>query len=343
MRVRLSFAALWVSLLFLFSLAVPLSAAAEEGEYQILQARYGTSSRNVDVTSRLNELARSSVNFRVTNEFFRTDPAPKQVKVLRIFARARDGSTRTFEYREKSIVDGSMFSSWSSGNWGNSNSYRGGWSGGGAVHSDGGGYGNSDRDGDGDDGEYTILQARYGTYSRNIDVTERLKELARADRSFRASNEIFQRDPAPHEVKALRIFARGSNGQTRTFEYREDAMVEGSLFRGWSSGRWGGGYSGGWGESEFAGSNSNGYGDSRGGGRLEIVHASYGTSSNQIDVTYRLRSRVVNDAITARVDNNLAGTDPAPKLPKSLWVSYRVGGGGERHVRVSEKDLLRLP
>ena len=33
-----------------------------------------------------------------------------------------------------------------------------------------------------DQGEYQILQARYGTAARNIDVTDRLKQLARRDR-----------------------------------------------------------------------------------------------------------------------------------------------------------------
>ncbi len=70
-------------------------------------------------------------------------------------------------------------------------------------------YGNSDQ------GQYQILQARYGTEERNVDVTPRLKELARADVTFRMGNSTFGEDPDPGRVKALRIYTRGPNGQNR--------------------------------------------------------------------------------------------------------------------------------
>ena len=91
-------------------------------EYQILQARYGTANHNIDVTPRLNELARKDVTFRMGNSTFGTDPDPGRVKTLRIYTRARNGKNRMFEYREGSTVDGSIFSGWDSGNWG-----QGGW------------------------------------------------------------------------------------------------------------------------------------------------------------------------------------------------------------------------
>ena len=106
-------------------------------------------------------------------------------------------------------------------------------------------YGN----GNGDDGQYQILEARYGTSERNIDVTNRLKELARQDRTFRMGNSTFGEDPDPGRVKTLRIYTRGPNGQNRMFEYREGSVVDGSQFRGWGRGEWGqGGWNGGWGE-----------------------------------------------------------------------------------------------
>jgi hypothetical protein len=112
----------------LFFFAAAWTVAQNRGgrdEYQILQARYGTARRNTDVTPRLKELARQNATFRLTNSMFGTDPDPGQVKTLRIYSRARNGQNRMFEYREKSIVDGSIFSGWSSGNWG-----QGGWNGG---------------------------------------------------------------------------------------------------------------------------------------------------------------------------------------------------------------------
>jgi hypothetical protein len=326
-----SFFGLWATcLLMLGLLCAPLPAVADEGEYQILQARYGTASRNEDVTKRLKELARRDRSFTASNEIFRMDPAPEQLKVLRIFAKGRDGRVRTFEYAENAVVDGSVFTGWGSGNWGSGNSYKGGWNGGGGSAA-------------GDSGTYMILGARYGTYSRNEDVTARLKELARSDRSFRASNRTLRMDPAPEQVKVLRIFAKGPDGDLRTFEYAENAVVDGAMFTGWSGGNWGRGHNGGWGEDRRPGSEGSGTGDKRGSGRLDIVHAVYGADGRERDVTQRLRGRVASDRIDVRVDNELAGTDPAPETPKSLWVTYTLGGGKEQRVRINENDRLRLP
>jgi len=98
-----------------------------------------------------------------------------------------------------------------------------------------------------DTGEYVILSAQYGTTRRHVDVTERLKELARRDRSIRIENDTFRTDPDPNQVKTLRIFARGPNGSEQMFEYREGSTVDGSRFRGWGRGDWGtGGWSGRW-------------------------------------------------------------------------------------------------
>jgi len=98
-----------------------------------------------------------------------------------------------------------------------------------------------------DQGQYSILSAQYGTGGRHVDVTNRLRELAQADRSFRMGNSTFGVDPAPGERKVLRIYARGPNGQERMFEYPEGSTVEGALFRGWGRGDWGhGNWSGRW-------------------------------------------------------------------------------------------------
>jgi hypothetical protein len=93
----------------------------------------------------------------------------------------------------------------------------------------------------GDSGLFVILSAQYGTASRHVDVTGRLKELARQDRVFRMDNNTFGVDPDPGHEKTLRIFARGPRGEERFFEYREGSSVDGSLFRGWGSGEWGDG------------------------------------------------------------------------------------------------------
>ena len=205
----------------------------DSGRYTILQARYGTPERNVDVTQRLQELARSDQNFRISNDTFGTDPDEGRQKTLRIIARAPSGETLSFDYREGDVVDGEQFAGWRGGRWGQSD-YRGGWEG--------------DGNRGGDSGQFRILQALYGTPRRNVDVTRRLRELAREDRSFRLDNETFGVDPDEGRVKTLRIYARGPGGQERMFEYREGSVVDGGRFVGWGRGDWGDGKRrGGWG------------------------------------------------------------------------------------------------
>jgi len=103
----------------------------------------------------------------------RVDPSPGNVKTLRIHARGPDGRTRMFEYREGSLVDGSMFSGWGGGNWGNKG------------------------------GEYLILSAQYGVAARHVDVTQRLRQLAAQNSFFRMGNSTFGVDPAPGQVKVF--------------------------------------------------------------------------------------------------------------------------------------------
>ena len=96
-------------------------------------------------------------------------------------------------------------------------------------------------------GDFLILSAQYGVAHRHVDVTPRLKELARADQRFKVSNKVLGVDPAPGSQKVLRIYARGPNGREQMFEYREGSTVDGRQFRGWGRGDWGGGgWSGKW-------------------------------------------------------------------------------------------------
>ena len=111
------------------------------------------------------------------------------------------------------------------GEWGN-----GGWSG----NWNGGGNG-------GDAGQYVILTAQYGSERRHVDVTRRLREMARQDVTFRLDYRTFGVDPDEGNAKVLRIFARGPNGRERMFEYRDNSVIDGAQFRGWGGGEWGNG------------------------------------------------------------------------------------------------------
>jgi hypothetical protein len=307
-------------------LAGPAAAqyGGREGQHEILHARYGTAERNIDVTSRLQELARQHTTFRLSNATFGTDPHPGAVKQLRIYARGPDGSSRTFEYREGAFVDGALFSSWRGGNWG-----QGNW---------GGGWGSGPAAGattlPGNVPQYQILQARYGTAERNIDVTQRLRDLARQNSRFRLSNATFGTDPHPGTVKELRIYARGPDGSNRTFEFAEGAFVDGALFSGWRGGKWGqGSAQGGW-----NGTVSTGVAD-----WINIIRAEYGSGSRSRDVTEQVRSLTRDGRLDITVNNGTMATDPAPGQPKSLWVTYSVGNRGEQQIRVNEGQPLRLP
>src|SRR6185312_16951707 len=231
-----------VTSLLLFAVAVLPGTLAQaqyppdSGQYLILRAQYGTNQNHVDVTNRLKELARHDRTFVMGNNTFGVDPDYGRVKVLRIYARGPEGRERMFEFREGSVIDGSMFRGWDRGEWGN-----GGWSGRWELVDD------DDRDRDRDEGQFVILSAQYGTAERHVDVTNRLKELARHDRTFVMGNNTFGVDPDYGRVKVLRIYARGPEGRERMFEFREGSVVDGSQFRGWGRGDGGdGGWSGRW-------------------------------------------------------------------------------------------------
>ena len=218
-------------------------SSGDSGQYVIVTAQYGTARSHVDVTNRLKEVAGQDRTFRMGNSTFGVDPDPGRMKMLRIYARGSDGQERMFEYREGSTVDGAQFRSWGSGEWGNER-WSGNWEGGGNVGGDGDRYGDryGDRNGDryqGDSGQYVILSAQYGTKDRHVDVTNRLKEVARRDRTFRMGNSTFGVDPDHGRTKTLHIYARGPDGRERMFEYREGSTVDGAQFRSWGSGEWG--------------------------------------------------------------------------------------------------------
>ena len=312
----------------------------DEGQYQIVRALYGTARRNVDVTDRLRQLAAQDRTFRMGNSTFGVDPDQGVIKTLRIFARDRSGRERMFEYAEGSIVDGSLFLGWASGNWGR-DKWNGGWggSGGGPVGVDG--RPSVGPGAVGDEGQYQIVQALYGTARRNVDVTDRLRQLAAQDRTFRMGNSTFGIDPDEGVVKTLRIFARDRSGRERMFEYTEGSTVDGALFTGWSSGNWGRERrTGGWGGGGNNGGNSS---VDAGNGALNIVSATYGAGRQRRDVTDRIRSMVRGGRLSISVNNDALGGDPAPNVPKDLRVVYSSGRGREREVRVNEGQQLVVP
>ncbi len=218
--------------------ALTLMAAAQDaGEYLILSAQYGTEFHHVDVTNTLKIVASHDQRFRMGNRTFGVDPDRGRVKVLHIFARDPNGQERMFEYREGTVIDGGQFRGWGRGEWGQGE-WSGNWSGEPERHEEIR-YQESEHHDEGqrrDEGEFRILRAQYGTDRNYVDVTHRLKQLARADLQFEMGNNTFGVDPDPGRVKTLRIYARGPHGHERVFEFREGSLVDGSQFRGWGRG-----------------------------------------------------------------------------------------------------------
>ena len=336
----------------------------DQGDYQILQARYGTAQNNVDVTERLRELARQDRNFRMGNDSFGVDPAPGQRKQLRIFARDANGQTRTFEYTEGSNVDGTQFTGWTGGNWGRGG-HDGNW--GAAPYYSAPIVDRNVPARSVDQGDYQILQARYGTARSNVDVTDRLRALARTDRTVRITNASFGVDPAPGEHKQLRVFTRTSNGQTRTFEAEEGATLDGAQFSGWNSGNWGrGGHDGSWSGGVApavvpgavpgnvvatrpvprdapvaAGIPANATSID---GRLVILRAIYGSGNQNADVTARVRENLyLHDRLQMVAANDDLGADPTPGRRKTLTITYTLDGSRPKDISVPEGQIVTLP
>jgi hypothetical protein len=224
---RLAFS-FFVMLAFLPHTVAAQYGAPDQGQYTIVSAQYGTAEHHVDVTNRLKQLASQDRRFIMDNRTFGVDPHPGRVKVLRIYATDFSGRERMFEYPEHSPVDGAMFRGWNTGQWGDGR-WSGRWE------------GDRDRDDYGrgrDAGQYVIQHAEFGTKHHHVDVTDRLRDLARRDMSFRMDNRSLGVDPDPGRVKTLRIYARGPDGHERTFDYREGSVIDGATFRGWQHGDW---------------------------------------------------------------------------------------------------------
>ncbi len=189
----------------------------------------------------------------------------------------------------------------------------------------------------GDDGQYQILEARYGVAQGNVDVTDRLKQLARRDRLVKIENDLFGVDPAYGIVKTLRIYARDRTGALVTFEYREGDYIDGAQFTGWGGGNWGRRRrNGGWGRDGDRADRAH-----RGG--LQIARATYGIGRQSRDVTDRVRSLVRGDQLDIQVDNQTFGIDPAPGIRKFLDIVYSWNGRTQQEMRVREEDRLSIP
>jgi hypothetical protein len=294
-----------------------IAVAQDAGQFLILNAQYGNERNHVDVTNRLKDLARRDITFRVTHDSMAVDPAEGQAKMLRVFARGPNGQERFFDFPDGSVFDGGQFRAFGRGDWGDEH-WNGGWQ----------GRNNNDA------GQYVILTAQYGNEYRHVDVTSQLKQIARQDRVVRLDYRTFGVDPAEGQAKALRIFARGPNGNEQMFEYQDNSLVDGALFRGWGGGDWGqGGWSGNW---NGGGPVAGGRGDA---GQFLILSAQYGSERRHVDVTNRLKELARAD-VQVRLDYRTFGVDPDEGHAKSLRIYARGPAGHERMFEYRDGSII---
>lgn len=92
-----------IAFFLLTAWAVPLFGQSGD----VVGAEYGAGRSFADVTNQVRSLIRNgSLNFRVNNDAFRVgDPAPNQVKTLRLRVRDAYGRAQTYQYREGDTVN----------------------------------------------------------------------------------------------------------------------------------------------------------------------------------------------------------------------------------------------
>jgi hypothetical protein len=94
-----------------------------------------------------------------------------------------------------------------------------------------------------------VVGADYGAGRNFVDVTNQVRSMVRnGSLNFRVSNDAFRvGDPAPNQVKTLRLRVRDAYGRTTTQQYQEGQTVNVQL--GWTNppNRPGPGPGGGWG------------------------------------------------------------------------------------------------
>ncbi|MFZ0827157.1 MAG: glycosyl hydrolase [Verrucomicrobiia bacterium] len=160
-----------------------------------------------------------------------------------------------------------------------------------------------------------VVKALYGCWPGVAhpprEVTANVKALvAGGTREIRADNGLTGNDPAPNVVKQLRVEYR-LNNRRQTVEVTENKTLE--LPEG-----------------------------------AEVEQAIYGQlhpparSDRLMDLTAKLSARVKPGGLSARIDNDFAGDDPAPNDHKELHVEYTLNGIRQSTV-VKEDETLTLP
>ncbi|HEY1790053.1 MAG TPA: glycosyl hydrolase [Verrucomicrobiae bacterium] len=158
-----------------------------------------------------------------------------------------------------------------------------------------------------------ILRATYGYFAPTsqtwIDVTKQVKSLlAGGVNTVPANNDFAGDDPDPNVPKHLRVeYSLNRNNHTAEVNEGESLILPQSA---------------------------------------AVIKAVYGerldTTNRVTDVTKKVESLVNQGRLNVRVDNTLAGSDPAEMVPKELHVDYLLDGV-VKHAKVDENNMMVLP
>ena len=155
-----------------------------------------------------------------------------------------------------------------------------------------------------------ILSASYGYFAGQTwsDITEKVKSrVASGTRVVPANSDFAGDDPAPNIPKHLRVeySLDGSNKSVETNEGKSLTVPQSATV-------------------------------------IRVLYGELDTTDRVMDLTKKLASRVERGRLSVRVDNSLAGRDPADLVPKELRADYSLDGV-VKHITVPENEMLVLP
>jgi hypothetical protein len=198
---RLSAFLIALALVALSTTVFSARVLAQNGDWRIEHADYGTRYRSNDVSDILRDLiSRGGVNGRVAvnNQTMGGDPAVGQDKRLRIFARNQLGEEREFDYREGGAIDVTIFAVPRE-----DRDDRGDRDQDHHDHDEGDDRGRGDRD------DFSILFGFYGVQRQMANVTDLLRSMARhRGLTLDVNNRTLGGDPAPGADKVLIVVYR---------------------------------------------------------------------------------------------------------------------------------------
>lgn len=303
-----------------------MSAAAQQGRWNLVHAEYGAGNSWSDVTPTLRSLIQNhQLDIRVDNATLGGDPAPHMAKTLRLSMANERGETKTLTFSEKAVVQLSI-SARPDGDARRQERF-----------SD-----DSDDNGDRDRRDYDhdrdrdrgprlhITRAMYGAEGHFVDVTALLNSnIQNGELSLPVNNATMGGDPAYDLHKSLHVWYRfdGRDGEI-TVDEKGVLNLPGAGFRD-ANGR----------DSDRDGDRDGDFARRRG---LRILRADYGVEGRFADVTLRLASQIQGDQLTLGVNNYTMGGDPADHQRKSLTVWY-VFNGRAAVETIGEGGTLSLP